>query len=354
MTSSPNGTKKKTQPRTLADVARALGVDPSTVSLVLSGSPKISAKTTKRVLDYCAQMNFYPNTLARGLSRGKSGIWGILFPSIQSSFFPQVLEGIEEVVNDAGLTSFLATYNMDTELLHRQLVSMASKRVEGLLIAPTGIPGEKEVLERFVGDIPSVYLLSVPRDVPWEQSIRVDNELGAYLGTKHLIERGHKRIAFLDGPENAYVLEWRKKGWARALTEAGLSPDPALIRGNGFSVTSGVQATKELLDMVNPPTGFMASSDYSALGAIQELLRRQMLPNPNIGVVGFDGICCGSQCPIPLTTVSQPKRELGRIAAETLQKVINGENPEMPLLEPKLIVRRSCGSQIDYVEDAII
>lgn len=350
---APSGTaKKKNPPRTLADVAKALNVDPSTVSLVLSGSPKISEKTTKRVLDYCAKVNFYPNTLARGLSRGKSGIWGILFPSIQSSFFPQVLEGIEEVVNEAGMTSFLGSYNMDLSLLRRQLASMASKRVEGLLIAPSGLPGEKEILDQFVDQIPTVYLLGVPPNVPWEHCIRVDNELGAYLGTKHLIQRGHKRIAFLDGPEHALVLKFRKNGWVRALEEAGLEADPNLIRGNAFSVASGREATEELLEIINPPTGFMASSDYSALGAIQALFRRKMLPNPNIGVVGFDGICCGSYCPIPLTTISQPKKELGYLAAKTLQQIINGEKPEMQLLEPKLIIRRSCGSQIDYDEDS--
>ena len=89
--------RRPKQPKTLADIARALKVDPSTVSLVLSGSTKISEKTRKRVLDYCEKVNFSPNLMARALSRGKSGVWGVLIPSIESSFFPQIVGGIEEV-----------------------------------------------------------------------------------------------------------------------------------------------------------------------------------------------------------------------------------------------------------------
>lgn len=335
--------KKRKQVRTLADVARALNVDPSTVSLVLSGSTKISERTRKRVLDYCNKVNYSPNQMARGLSRGKSGLWGVLIPSIESSFFPHIVGGIEEVVNGLGVTAFISTSNYDPALLRRQLSVMTAKRVEGLLIVPTGTPGEDEIILPFTEDIPTVWLLFPMNSQANEACVRVDNELGGYIGTHHLIQHGHRRIAFLTGPANSVVVEQRKAGWRRALQEAGLPHDDSLIAGDDFTAKSGYDATIHHLSQPDPPTAFMSSSDYAALGAIDALLQRQIHPGQQCGIVGFDGICCASHSPIPLTTINQPKRELGIIAAQTLSAIIAGTKPVIPMLEPTLLVRRSCG-----------
>ncbi len=337
-------TKRKVKPaRTLADVAKALKVDPSTVSLVLSGSTKISERTRKRVLAYCEKANFTPNQMARGLSRGKSGLWGVLIPSIESSFFPQIVGGIEEVVNGLGVTAFMSTSNYDPVLLRRQLSVMTAKRVEGLLIVPTATEREAEILLPYTEEIPTVWLLYPLTGYPTESCVRVDNEHGGYIGTNHLIQHGHTRIAFLSGPKNSVVLKQRKAGWERALKEAGLPCDSSLVSGDDFSAKSGYDATMRLLDSTDPPTAFMASSDYAALGCIDALLQRQLVPGVDCAVVGFDGICCASHSPIPLTTVNQPKRELGIIAAQTLSALIAGSKPAMPMLQPNLQVRISSG-----------
>jgi len=329
--------------RTLADVAKALKVDPSTVSLALSGSPKLSDRTRKRVLDYCEKINFVPNQMARGLSRGRSGIWGLLIPSIESSFFPQIVGGIEEIVNGLGITTFISTSNYDPKLLRRQLSIMAAKRVEGLLVVPTATAGEAEILLPYTEDIPTVWLLYPLQGYAPETCVRVDNEYGGYIGTSHLIQHGHKRIGFLSGPANSVMLEQRKAGWRKALIEVGLPCDDSLIAGDDFTAKSGYDAARQLLSQPNPPTAFMASSDYAALGCIDALLQRQIIPGKQCGVVGFDGICCASHCPIPLTTINQPKRELGIIAAQTLSALIAGSKPTMPMVQPNLLVRRSCG-----------
>lgn len=339
--------KKRKQPRTLAEVAKALKVDPSTVSLVLSGSNKISERTRKRVLDYCNKVNYFPNQMARGLSRGKSGLWGLLIPSIESSFFPQIVGGIEEVVNGLGVTAFMSTSNYDPDLLRRQLAVMAAKRVEGLLVVPTAAPGEAEIITPYTEDIPTVWLLFPLQGNSPETCVRVDNEHGGYIGTRHLIQHGHKRIGFLAGPKNSVVMDQRKAGWRRALQEAGLPCDDSLAVGDDFSAKSGYDATVHLLAQPDAPTAFMSSSDYAALGSIDALLQRQLLPGQDIAIVGFDGICCASHCPIPLTTINQPKRELGMIAAQTLSAMITGTQPIMPMLQPNLLVRRSCGCLVN-------
>lgn len=335
--------KKRKQPRTLAEVAKALKVDPSTVSLVLSGSSKISERTRKRVLDYCTKVNYFPNQMARGLSRGKSGLWGVLIPSIESSFFPQIVGGIEEVVNGLGVTAFISTSNYDPDLLRRHLAAMSAKRVEGLLVVPTAAPDEAEIILPYTEDIPTVWLLFPLHGYSPETCVRVDNQYGGYIGTRHLIQHGHKRIGFLSGPKNSVMMEQRKAGWRQALQEAGLACDDNLAAGDDFTAKSGYDATMHLLSQPEPPTAFMSSSDYAALGCIDALLQRQLSPGQDVGVVGFDGICCASHCPIPLTTINQPKRELGIIAAQTLSAMIGGTQPAMPMLQPNLLVRRSCG-----------
>lgn len=336
--------KRTVTPRTLADVARVLKVDPSTVSLALSGSTKISDKTRQRVLDYCKKVHFQPNYLARSLSQRKSGLWGILLPSIESSFFPQVLGGIEEVVNGLGLTSLLAVSNFRPELLRRQVAAMAAKRVEGLLINPClGGDEEREIMIPYVEEIPTVWLMHALPGNPEDSCVRVNNEIGGYMGTHHLIQHGHKRIGFLAGNQTTFVANERLNGWRRALTEAGLEADDSLIAGTDFSVHSGYLAAQKLMSLPNPPTAFMSCSDYGALGAIDYLLRQDIHPGPEFGVIGFDGICCANHSPISLTTINQPKRELGLLAAQTLSAMIGGSSPQMPMLDPTLVIRRSCG-----------
>lgn len=268
---------------------------------------------------------------------------GVVFPSIESSFFPQILEGIEETLDKAGLFTLLAVSHYDVATLRREILGLLSKRVEGLLIVPLGVPGERDAILPLVKGLRVIWLLHPPEGLPFDVCVRVNNELGGFVGTKHLIEHGHERIAFLGGPPESRVAKLRKNGWQRALLEAGLEPSDRLCAGDNFTTEAGVKAVNVLCRLAEPPTAFMASSDYSALGAIDALIRKKRIPGEDAAVVGFDDICCGRFSPIPLTTVCQPKFELGRAAANVLLEVLDGKNPEMPMLAPTLTIRRSCG-----------
>ena len=338
---SPNSEKRY---RTLADIARALQLDASTISLVLSGSKKPSEKTRKRVLSFCQKVNFRPNLLAQGLSKGRSGLVGVLLPDVQSSFFPGILEGIENVSNEYNYTSFLALSRYDPELMRSQIMAMQARYVEGLLIVPTGQPGEREILMPVLDEVAHVFLCMPMEDEPLDTCVRVDDELGGFVGTEHLIKLGHKRIGMLSGPARMASAIQRRAGYQRALQTNGFTVEHELMAPTGFDSRSGYDGMRRLLKLEKPPTAIMAISDYAALGAIEALLEAGLRPGEDVAVVGYDDICCGQHSPVPLTTVRQPQEELGEASARALVEILAGNTPVLPLLKPEIVVRRSCGA----------
>lgn len=330
--------------RTLAEVARKLEVDASTVSLVLSGSNRVNEFTRQRVLAFCERVNYRPNQLARGLSRGRSSLWGVLFPDIMSSFFPAILEGIETVANEEECSSFLALSKYDPEQMASQIRAMEARYVDGILLVPTGQPGEKKILAPLLKETAFVPLVQPLAGDPIRTCVHVDDEYGLWLGTSHLISLGHRRIGLLGGMGELEACVRRRNGWARALTEHGLRPDGRLVDGTNFGRECGYESAQKLLQSSTPPTALMGVSDYVALGAMEAILEMGLRPGEDIAVVGFDNICCAQHSPVPLTTVSQPKEELGEAAARALVERIAGRRPRLPTLLPQLVVRRSCGA----------
>ena len=330
--------------RTLAQVADALDIDPSTVSLVLSGSSRINEATRKRVVAFCERVSYKPNQLARALSSGRSSLWGVLLPDIVSSFFPAILEGIESVANEQECTSFLALSKYDPKMMAQQIRAMEARYVDGILLVPTGQPGEKRVLSPLLKSTPFVPLVQPFAGDSWLTCVRVDDTYGSWLGTRHLISLGHRRIGLLGGMGDTGACVRRRAGWQKALTDQGLSAPARLVAGSDFSRESGYDAAQRLLRLASPPTALIGVSDYNALGAIEAILEMGMRPGEDIAVVGFDDICCAHYSPVPLTTVSQPKEELGEAAARALVDRIAGRNPKLPCLLPDLVVRRSCGA----------
>ncbi len=329
--------------RTLADIADALGIDSSTVSLVLSRSPKPSESTRRRVLDFCRRVNFRPNILAQALASGRSNLWGVLFPDIASSFFPAILEGIEEVANANSYTAFLSLSQYDIETMGRQITTMQSRLVEGLIIVPPGNPNDLEILGPLLCNTPYVPIVQPFAGSNENYCIRVDHKIGTLLAMIHLFGLGHRRIAFLSGPPENVLGNIRRDAWKDFLLTNGLEYREDYIAGHEFTCEAGYKGTKELMALPEPPTAIFSSSDYAALGSMEALLDLGMKPGEDISVVGYDDVCCSLHSPVPLTTVCQPKEEIGRRAAQALLAIINGEVPNFNLLQPSLSIRKSTG-----------
>ncbi len=329
--------------RSMTEIADALGIDISTISLVLSGSTKPGAYTRKRILDFCRKINFRPNSIAQALASGRSHLWGVLFPDVSSSFFPAILEGIEKVANENKFTAFLALSKYDIKLMEEQISLMQSRLVEGFILVSPYAADEYSYLRPVLADSPIVPLLHPFRDEPNGKYIGVDNLTGSELPMLHLISLGHKRIAYLRGPEGNFFSEIRQKVWHDFSVQNNLDCSDDYVRGDDFSCESGYKSTKELMLLPNAPTAIFSSSDYAALGAMEALIDLGLKPGEDVSVVGYDDICCARHSPVPLTTVCQPKEEIGCCAAKALIALINAELPDYKILRPSLSIRRSSG-----------
>jgi LacI family transcriptional regulator len=256
------------------------------------------------------------------------------------------------VANEQECTSFLALSRYDPEQMAAQIIAMESRYVDGILLVPTGQPGEKKILAPLLKETAFVPLVQPLAGDSLRTCVHVDDEYGLWLGTNHLISLGHRRIALIGGLGETDACNRRRNGWVRALTEHGIHPSKRLLQGDHFGRECGYDSMLKLLKTSPPPTALIAVSDYAALGAMEAILEVGLRPGEDIAVVGFDNICCAHYSPVPLTTISQPKEELGEAAARALVERIAGRRPRLPTLLPQLVIRRSCGAYKVSSEEA--
>lgn len=325
-------------PCTLMDVARAAGVSPSTVSRILNGSARVSDDKRAAVLAAIARMHFAPNQMAQGLKKGRTMTIGIVVQDISSPFFDETLHGVDEGLKGTGYASVIVSghWNADEEAARIRL--LLARKVDGIILL-SGRMSDEAVLQ-FAAQRP---IVSTGRRLQTRHALgfKLDNERGAWLAVRHLIELGHRRIAFVAGPPNNSDASARLAGYVRALTEADLGVDPKLIAEGNFHEASGMLALNHLFDTQQQFSAVFAANDLSAYGARLSLYRKGVRVPDDISLVGFDDLPGSSYTTPPLTTVRQPLYDIGRIATTALLGLIDGEQvrPEMPPLE--LVVRET-------------
>jgi len=308
-------------PSTLMDVAREAGVSPSTVSRILNGTAKVSEDKRQAVVAAIAHMNFAPNQMAQGLKKGCSMTIGIVVQDISSPFFDETLRGVDDGLKGTGYASVIVSGHWNAEEEAERIRLLLARKVDGIILL-SGRMSDQTVLN-FSGQRP---IVSTGRALQTRSALgfKLDNEYGAYLAVHHLIELGHRNIAFISGPANNIDAAERLAGYTRALQEA-----------------SGMMAMNRLFDTHQQFTAVFAANDLSAYGARLALYRKGIRVPDDISLVGFDDLPGSSYTTPPLTTIRQPLYDIGRIATHALLRIINGEDPqgEVPPLE--LIVRET-------------
>lgn len=329
---------------TLEDVAKAAGVSVVTVSRVLNGKylEKVGPKTRKRVLETAKRLNYKPNIMARGLQKGRTHLVGVVLDRIVDSFFGDILQGIQDAAMEADLA--VIVYTRPTHLADDKfaLDDLCSRRVDGILYFPNRSPANiREVVER---GIPVVQLCNSHNQVraPY---VKVDHRRGAYMATEHLIRLGHRRIAHLGAHGNGDVQGLdRLIGYRMALSDHELPYDESIVIESDYTRTDGYRSVKELLERTRDVTAIFACSDFTAVGAMRALEEEGLRVPDDIAVVGFDDLHFSAWLSVPLTTVAQPKEEIGQTAIKTLLALIEGESVPNTTFDPELIVRKSCGA----------
>jgi DNA-binding LacI/PurR family transcriptional regulator len=338
-------TVEEVGPVGIVQVAARAGVSPATVSRALRGHPGVSTSTRARVQAAATELGYVPSASAAALARGRTNAIGVVAPWISRWFFTTVIEGVHEVVADHGHDMLLyplgpadgtESARMDALGLH--------KRVDGVL--GLALPHELRA-----GVLSRVPIVTIGTSTPGIPGVQVDDTEVGYLATRHLLELGHRRIAFLGlDPDDVYgfkVAADRYVGHCKALVEATLQPDPDLVETTGFEVEAGEAALEELLaradwDPGRLPTAVVAVSDEVAIGVIYAARHRGIRVPQELSVIGVDNHDMARL--FDLTTIAQPVAEQGRIAAEMLFELIRSRHrpdPGVVRLAPGLIERNT-------------
>ncbi len=331
---------------TIHDVAALAGVSASTVSRALSGNVKVNAETKKRVLEAVAQLNYQPSPLAKGLKEGSTRTIAVIVPNLRNLLFPAAISGITEVASAYGYTIVLCSTDEDIEKEKADVANLVRRKIDGFVFF-TATQRSGHIMELASKGHPVVLLV---RNLPQEpiDSVSVDNELGAYKGTKFLLERGYRSIALICGDRELVLYQDRFRGYQRALAEVGLAVDFGLVRWNVKGWKQGFAAMTALLKENRSawPDAVFATSDPKALGIMKAIKQAGLSIPRDIAVMGYDNMELSELTDPALTTVAQPFHQTGVQGTERLLRLIQCKGslkPEQVKLEPTILIRQSVG-----------
>ena len=323
---------------TVHEVARAAGVSASTVSRVLNGTARVSESKRATVEATLARMNYSPNLLAQGLKKGRATTIGIVVQHVYSPFFGELLRGVEGELSGTDYASVVVSGHWDVKDELKSLNLLLARQVDGIIIL-SGCLSDEEIFAIAAHRC----VVATGRNLNGKNvfGFALDNEYGAHQATAHLIELGHRRIVFVAGPKNQCDANDRLLGYQRALREAGIKFDKHLVLDGDFNENSGVLAVNLLLESRQNFTAVFSTNDQMAYGVRLGLFRRGIRVPDDISLVGFDDLPGSSFTTPPLTTVRQPMYDVGRLAANALIRLINGEQISVNPPKLQLIIRET-------------
>ncbi|QWA14111.1 LacI family DNA-binding transcriptional regulator [Sodalis ligni] len=306
----------------LSDVANLAGLSKATVSRYLNNSIVLPQATVQRIEDAIAQLDYRANSLARRLSKGGSETIGLVLPDITNPFFAELADAAEEAASEHhySLVLCITRNNPDKE---RQFIRwLDTCQVDGLLFT-TNRPDNGLLREELVGH---QRIVLIDEDIPGSlvPKLFVDNVQGGILATEQLIAAGHRRIAFVGGPDALMSVRERHEGFRRAMDRAGLACPPERVLYGDYSREFGQSALHRLLSLPEPPTAVFAASDYLVLGLLDGLRQRGLTAPEALSLVGFDDASYAELITPRLSTIRQPARLLGRTAVDIMIKLLNG------------------------------
>ncbi|MGG5485539.1 LacI family DNA-binding transcriptional regulator [Gaetbulibacter sp. PBL-D1] len=334
--------KKKT---TIYDIAKKLNLTAATVSRALNNNEKISENTRKLVQETAIEMNYEQNTLARALKSGKSYNVGVIVPRMDSNFFASVIRGIEEELYPKGYHVIICQTHDQENVETGNINSLLNAQVDGILMSISNSKTKNQIFNSLSRKRVPLIFFDRKKDISGVSSVTIDDFNGAYEATKHLIEQGCKRIAHLSNDRSLEIFKNRYLGYKQAILDHGLEFDESLVIETHSKVEEGRKTAKALLSMERPPDAIFSSSDFTALGAIQEIKAQGLKIPDDICVVGFSNEPFTRFMELSITSVDQSPIEMGRMTAQVfLEEVNNGKNVKMEkqiVLTPELIVRKS-------------
>lgn len=325
---------------TIQEVAKEAGVSVATVSRVINNSEAVTNSTKEIVQSAIKRLNYKPNLIGRNLRRKETRLILILLPSISNPFYSTIVKGAEDVAHENGYNVLLCNTNSDINRERVYIELLRNKLADGLIFMASEV--DKDELSGLTEKYPIVQCCEYKEGLS-AYHVTIDNLSAAQKAVLHLIGLGHKRIGMISGKNEFVSTRQREAGYRKALEDSGIEFDLSLIKHGNYGFKSGLRAANQLLSVKEKPTAIFAISDSMAVGAIRAVRESGLKVPSDIAVVGFDDISFAAMSEPPLTTISQPKYDLGCTAMEMLLKQIEGKEKEPTeiLLEHELIIRQS-------------
>jgi len=339
---------------TIHDIAREAGVSSATVSRVLgeSGYP-VSGKLRNKITQLAEQMQYIPNLIGKQLKTNNNLTIGVIIPTINNPFYAAVILGIEEIARKNGYNVLLCNSLQDGKLEDVYLKTMFEKQLKGLIIS--SIFGYQAQIMRMVELGTQFIAIDQKIEVPGIQQIQFDFQLGGMMAVNHLIERGHRRIAYVSSPLDRPSRRGIYQGYIDSIKSAGLEVIAAYVQiaeqeteiyDGIYEFENGKVLTRSLLKLGVHPTAIFACNDLTAFGVIHEIAAHGLKVPEDISVIGFDNIEFTRMVTPALTTIKQPNYEMGKLACTMLLDKLSGrDNGNIDIiLQPELIERDSVGA----------
>ena len=327
---------------TILDVAKLCGYSKATVSRAFASPEQVSEKTRNKIYQAAQQLNYTPDAIARAMVRGRTDNIGFIiyekqYPVVMNPFYSPIFESVMQTCGRKGYSLFISSHG-DLKLPNGQ--TCVKKQLDGIILA--GHSDEQLVSDLRRQNMP-VVLLNNELDMDDLTCITTDQYGGAALAMRHLIEKGHRRIALLAGNFSPHVYMSRYNAYRDVLTENDCEIDPQLIQTVEPTVEEAIESTQKLLALENRPTAIFCTNDTIAIGAVKAILRSGLRIPEDIAVVGYDDSENSRMIEPELTTVQVDKTAMGRLAAERLIALIEGEAPRKETIQTtvKLVVRKS-------------
>jgi LacI family transcriptional regulator, galactose operon repressor len=330
------------------DIAREAKVSQATVSRVINNSTRISKATSLRVRNAMERLGYTPNNAARTLITGRSNLIGLVVSNITNPFYPEVIEAVAATAAEQDYNVVLCNTQENRELQTSYLELLIEHQVDGAILTSSLIDSEQLLDKVTTNRIP---LVMVNRTVPGfaADAVHLDNRNAGQIVAKHLVELGHKSLAYVGGLEATSTNTDRRDGFSSALSDLGIALPPDHILHGEFTRESGYTLAQQFIAQSPRPTAFFCADDQIAFGAIDAILDAGLRVPEDVAVVGVDDVAAASLRQVGLTTVRQPAAEMGRRATNLLLERIKGEPGDEPInivLRPRLIVRRTCGGRV--------
>lgn len=326
---------------TMKDVAQKANVSTATVSRALMNPDKVSQTTRNKVEKAALEVGYFPQAMGRNTKRNESRTILVIVPDICDPFFSEIIRGIEVTAASQGYLVLIGDCAHQNQQEKTFIDLIITKQIDGMLLLGSRLPFDASIEEQ--RNLPPMVMANEFAPELELPTVHIDNLTAAFNAVNFLHELGHQRIGCIAGPEEMPLCHYRLQGYVQALRRSGITVDPHYIARGNFTYEAGANALEQLLALPQPPTAVFCHSDIMALGALSLAKRRGLKVPDDLSIIGFDNISLSEFCDPPLTTVSQPRFDIGREAMLLLLDQLSGQNVSSGsrLLDCELVVRGS-------------